>query len=165
MRPMTHAAAAVLLVVAAGCSPRDRRDTASTTDSVAADISKGAHDAAEDTRDAARDVHETVGGDYTYARRDEFKHDISERVNRLDQEIADLERSTKTNVDKARDSAVVHIRAARRSVSRQLDRLAAATENTWDNLSGGITRSVDSLDMMLRAQRPDAKPMGGTGPN
>jgi uncharacterized membrane protein YccC len=151
--------------VALGCSPRDRRDTASTTDSVMTPVDSVATDVSRETGDVAHAVRENVTRDYAYSRRDEFRRDINERMQRLDQEIADLVNTTKAGVDKARDSAIVRIRAARRSVARQLDRLGSATENTWDDVSGAINRSVDSLDMMLRAQRPDAKPMGGTGPS
>jgi hypothetical protein len=162
MRHTTYAAAAVLMMLALACSPRDRRETASTTDTVATDVGQETENAA---RDVKEDVKETVAGDYSYDRRDEFKRDIEERVNRLDQEIADLEKTTRKDAEKARDTAVVHIRAARRTVARQLDRLAATTENTWDDVRGSISRSVDSLDLLVRAQRPDAKPMGGTGPS
>lgn len=157
MRQVTCAAAAVGLLVALGCSPRDRRETASTTDSVAADISR-------ETQEAAQDVREEVG-DYTYEQRAEFKHDVTERLHRLDQEIAELERNTKRGVDKARDSAIVDIRAARRSVNRSLDRLGTVTASTWDEIKSGVSRAVDSLDLAVRNQRSDAKPMGGAGPN
>jgi hypothetical protein len=157
MRPMTYAAAAVLITLALGCSPRDRRETASTVDSAATDVSR-------DVREGARDVREEVG-DYTYERRSEFKRDMETRVNQLDQEIAELERDTKKGLDKARDTAVVHIRAMRRSVDRSLDRLGAATASTWDEVKDGVSRAVDSLDLAVRNTRSDAKPMGGNGPS
>ena len=158
MRQITCATATLLVALALACSPRDRRETATATDSAVNDV-------AQDTRDAAQDVREDVAGDYTYARRDEFRRDVNERLQRLDQEIADLERTAKRDADKARDSAVVHIRSARSSVGRSLDRLAGATESTWDDLQASVRRSVDSLDLLVRAQRPDAKPMGGNGPS
>lgn len=162
MRPMTYAAAAALMAIALACSPRDRRETASRTDSLTDTV---AADVSQETGDAVRDVKENVAGDYSYDRRDEFKRDIDLRVQRLDQEIAELERTAKRDTDKARDTAVVHIRQARRSVDRSLERLAGATESTWDDVRSGINRAVDSLDFAVRAQRPDAKPMGGAGPN
>lgn len=158
MRHTTYAAAAVLAALALGCSPRDRRETANTTDSVAADVSR-------ETGDVVRDVKEDVAGDYSYDRRDEYKRDLDQRIQRLDQEIAELERTAKKDADKARDAAVVHIRQLRRSAARSLDRLAGATESTWDDVRRAINQSVDSLDLAVRAQRPDAKPMGGTSPN
>lgn len=158
MRQATYAAAAaVLMTLTLGCNPRDRRETASTIDSAATDVS-------QETREAARDVREEVG-DYTYERRQEFKRDVDERIQRLDQEIAELERDTKKGVDRARDSAVVNIRAIRRSLDRSLDRLGAATANTWDEVKSGVSRAVDSLDLVVRGTRSDAKPMGGAGSN
>jgi hypothetical protein len=157
MREITCAATAVLLTLALGCSRRDRQETASRADSVAADVT-------QETREGAQEVRETVG-EYTYERRDEFKRDVDARVQRLDQEIAELERDTKKGLDKARDSAVVNIRAIRRSVDRNLDRVGAATASTWDEVKSRVNRAVDSLDLAVRGQRSDAKPMGGAGPN
>ena len=157
MRQTTYAAAAVLITLALGCSPRDRRETANTVDSAATDVSR-------DVREGAQDVREEVR-DYTYERRDEFKRDVRTRVNQLDQEIAELERNTKKGVDHARDTAVVHIRAMRKSVDRSLDRLGTATANTWDDVKDGVSRAVDSLDLAVRNTRSDAKPMGGNGPS
>jgi ElaB/YqjD/DUF883 family membrane-anchored ribosome-binding protein len=157
MRQVTYAAAAALMVMALGCDRDDRRDTASTMDSVATDVSR-------ETGEAAADVREEMG-DYSYERRDEFRRDVDQRLQRLDQEIAELERNTKKGVDRARDSAVVNLRALRRSVNRSLDRLGNATASTWDDVEDGISRAVDSLDLAVRETRSDAKPMGGAGPS
>jgi molecular chaperone GrpE (heat shock protein) len=168
MRQTTYAAAAALMAIALACSPRDRRETANVTDTVALDstsLDSAATDVSRETGDAVRDVKENVAGDYSYDRRDEFKRDIDLRLQRLDQEIADLRRTAKRDTDKARDTAVVHIREARLAVDRSLARLAGATEATWDDVRSGVNRAVDSLDLAVRAQRPDAKPMGGTGPS
>jgi hypothetical protein len=157
MRQTTYAAAAVLITLALGCSPRDRRETANTVDSAATGVSRDVREGAQDVRD---EVH-----DYTYERRDEFNRDVRTRVHQLDQEIAELERNTKKGVDQARDTAVVHIRAMRKSVDRSLDRLGTATANTWDEVKDGVSRAVDSLDLAVRNTRSDAKPMGGNGPS
>ncbi len=77
----------------------------------------------------------------------------------------ELERDTKRGVDKARDSALAEIRTARKAVSRDLDRLSAATENSWDELKRTVNGSVYTLQEAVRRQRPDARPMGGTGPS
>jgi hypothetical protein len=50
-------------------------------------------------------------------------------------------------------------------VNRSLDRLGAATANTWDEVKSGVSRAVDSLDLAVRSTRSDANPMGGAGPN
>jgi hypothetical protein len=155
MRYVTYAAAAAMLALALGCGPRDRQETASTLDTAAAEVSG-------ETREAAEDVREELG-DYSYERRAEFKRDVDERLQQLDQEIAELERDTKAGVDKARDSALVNLRALRRSVNGSLDRLGSATAATWEDVKDGVGRAVDSLDLAVRRTRSDAKPMGGAG--
>lgn len=164
MNPYTYAAVAFILAMTLSCSPRDRRDAASGADSAAADLSQETREAGRDVREAARDVREEVGN-FTYERREEFRRDIGQRVQRLDQELAELERSTKKGVDKARDSAIVNTRALRRSVDRSLDRVGAATAATWNDVQGAVSRSVDSLELALRNLRSDARPMGGAGPS
>jgi hypothetical protein len=157
MRQMICAAAVLLMAATLGCSPRDRRETASSLDTAATDISRDVEEGAEEVRDEFRE--------YSYDRRAEFRRDVDARLQRLDEEIAELERSTKRGVDKARDSAVIHIRGARRAVARNLDRFGSATEGTWDDVKRSISAAVDSLNLAVRGQRPDARPMGGTGPN
>jgi hypothetical protein len=156
MRQASYATAVLVMAATLACSPRDRRETASSLDSAATDITRDVEEGAREAREEFRD--------YTYDRREEFRREVTARVERLDQEIAELERTTKRGVDKARDSAVVHIREARKSVARSLDRFGAATEQTWDDVKRTISAAVDSLDFSVRAQRPDARPMGGTGP-
>ena len=156
MRQMICAAAVLLMAATLGCSPRDRRESASSLDSAATDISRDVEEGAEDAREEFRE--------YSYDRRTEFRRDVDARLQRLDEEIAELERTTKRGVDKARDSAVVHIREARKAAARSLDRFGSATEATWDDVKRSISAAVDSLDFAVRGQRPDARPMGGTGP-
>jgi ElaB/YqjD/DUF883 family membrane-anchored ribosome-binding protein len=157
MRQITCAAMAALLAVVLGCSPRDRQETGSSLDSAAEGISNDVREGAEDVREEFRD--------YSYDRRDEFRREVDLRLQRLDEEIAELERTTKRGLDKVRDSAVVRIRGARAAVNRNLERFSSATERTWDEVKQNITAAVDSLDLAVRSQRPDARPMGGTGPS
>ena len=157
MRQIICAAAAVLMVTTLGCSPRDRREPASSLDSTAADVSQDVEESAEDAREEFRE--------YAYDRRSEFRRGVDLKLQKLDNEIAELERSTKRGVDKARDSSVVRIRGARKAVSRSLDRFGTATESTWEEVKRDITAAVDSLDREVKTQRPDARPMGGTGPS
>jgi hypothetical protein len=157
MRQMICAAAAALIVTTLGCSPRDRRETASSLDSTAADVSQDVKQSADEAREEFRS--------YGYDRRSEFRRDVDLKLKKLDEEIADLEHTTKRGLDKARDSAVVEIRGARRAVSRSLDRFGAATESSWEQVKRDVTAAVDSLDRQVKTQRPDARPMGGTGPS
>jgi hypothetical protein len=164
MNQYTYAATALLLAVTLSCSPRDRRDVASNADTAAADLSRETREAGRDVQEAARDVGDEVG-DYSYERREEFRRDIGQRIQKLDQELADLERSTRRGVDRARDSAIVNTRALRRSVDRNLERVRAATAATWNDVQAAVSRSVDSLELAVRNLRSDARPMGGAGPS
>jgi molecular chaperone GrpE (heat shock protein) len=157
MRQIICAAAAALMVMTLGCSPRDRRETASTLDSTAADIGRDVEQGAEEARDEFRD--------YAYDRRSEFRRDVDLKLKQLDEQIAELERTTKRGVDKARDSAVVRVTGARTAVSQNLDRFAGATEATWEEVKHDLTAAVDSLDREVKKLLPDARPMGGTGPS
>jgi hypothetical protein len=160
MRQITCAAVTVLMAAALACSPRDRQETADRADTVAEDVGDAAREGAAEVREEAREVR-----DYAYAERNDFRRDIDLRLKGLDEEIAELERDTKRGVNKARDSAVVNIRALRKAVARDLDRLASATESTWDDVERSVNESVYSLQEAVRRQRPDARPMGGTGPS
>ena len=171
MRQMTYAAAAVMLVGALACSPRDRQETADRTENAAEDVGDAAREGAQDVRDATREGAEEVREevrdvrDYGYAQRADFRRDIDLRLKGLDEEIAELERDTKRGLDKTRDSALVNIRAARKDVSRKLNQLGSATENTWEDLEAATNRSLVALQEAVRRERPDARPMGGTGPS
>jgi hypothetical protein len=50
-------------------------------------------------------------------------------------------------------------------VARHLNRLGSATENTWEDLEAATNRSLAALQEAVRRERPDARPMGGTGPS
>lgn len=160
MRQITCAAAAVLMVAAFACNPRDRQETANNTDSVLEDIRDDTREGAEEVREEAREVR-----DYTFAERKDFRRDLDLKLKKLDEQIAGVEADTKRGVDRARDSAVVKVRTARRAVSRDLDRLDATTERTWDDTKRNVNESLSALDREVRRLLPDARPMGGTGPS
>jgi hypothetical protein len=156
MRHMPYAAATVLMAAALACSPRDRRETGSKVDSVAEDVREEAKEGAEEAREIR---------DYSYAQRNEYRRDLDLQLKKLDEQIAGIERDTKRGLDHARDSAVVNVRVARKAVSRDLDRLSAATERNWDEAKRNLNESLAALDREVRGLLPDAKPMGGIAPS
>jgi membrane-associated HD superfamily phosphohydrolase len=160
MRQITCAGLAIIIATALACSPRDRQETANRTEEAAQDVGDAAREGAEEVREEAREAR-----DYAYAQRADFRRDIDRRLQGIDAEIAQLERDTKRGADKARDSAIAEIRTARKAVSRDLDRLGAAAESNWDELTRTVNESVYTLQEAVRRQRPDARPMGGTGPS
>ena len=157
MRQITCAAAAVLMATAFACSPRDRQETASKADSVAEDVR-------EETREGVNEVREEVREtrDYTFAERKDFRREIDLQLKKLDEQIAGIEASTKRGIDKARDSAIGNLRAARQAVGRDLDRLDATTDRTWEDTKRNLNEAVSALDREVRRLLPDARPMGGT---
>ena len=167
MRQMTYAAMAVILVGALACSPQDRQDTANRAESAADEVGDAAREGAAEVREGADEVGEEAREfrDYSYAQRDEFRRDLDLRLKDIDAEIAELERDTKRGLDKTRDSAIVNIRATRKALARDLNRLGSATENTWDDIKDSTNRSLAALQEAVRRERPDGRPMGGTGPS
>jgi hypothetical protein len=180
MRPIACAAAALMFAFAVACKDRDRQDTASRIDTTAEeaeqDVREGAEQVenaaeeagqdvrkgAEDADNAAEDAVDDVRG-YSYERRDEFRRDLRERLDRMDQELTELDRSTREGADQARRNAVAAARDARRAIDRNVERLGEATESNWEELKLRVSESLDSAERQLRALRSDAKPMGGTG--
>ena len=165
MRQIT--CAAILMAAALACSPGDRQDTANRAESAAEDVGDAAREGAAELREGADQVGEEAEdfGDYAYAQRNEFRRDLDVRLKGIDEEIAELERGAKAGADRTRDSALVDIRSARKEVAQNLNRLESATENNWDDLKRAVNQSLASLQEAVRRQRPDARPMGGTGPS
>jgi hypothetical protein len=180
MRPMACAAAALTFAFAFACKDRDRDDTSSRIETAAEeagqDVREGAKDAenaaeeagrdvredAKDTDNAAEDAVDEIRG-YSYERRDEFRRDVRERLVGMDKELAELERTTGKGASQARRDAVAAARDARAAIDRNLERLGTATASNWDELKRQVNESLESTDRALRALRPDANPMGGTG--
>jgi ElaB/YqjD/DUF883 family membrane-anchored ribosome-binding protein len=159
MWQITYAGALVLMIAAFACSPRDRQETADRTEAAVEDVGDAAREGANEVREEAGEARE-----YGYAQRNEFRRDLDQRLEGIDREIAELERDTKAGADRSRDSLVANIREARKTVDRDLDRLGSATENNWEDLKRTVNQSVYSLQQALQRTRPDARPMGGTGP-
>ena len=166
MRHMPYAATMTLLLASAfACSRRDRQETAARTDTAVADVREDADEIRDNARQGADEVRDEArdARDYAYAQRTEFRQDLDLRLKNLDEQIAELQHDTKAGVDKARDSALVNIREARKAVDRNLAHLSTATESTWDEAKSAVNRSVYALQEAVHRELPDGKPMGGTG--
>ena len=184
MRAITCAAAVLMVAFSTGCNDRDRTDTASRIDNAAEetgdDVREGTEnagdevaDAADDVGDAAREGARDVGNaakdvaddptDDSFADRDEFKRDVRERLDRMDQELAELGRDVSGDAADARVKAIAAARDARQAAERSYAKLAGTTANTWGELRREVSDALDSAERQVQALRPDAKPMGGTG--
>ena len=174
MRKVAWVGAALALALTAGCKDRDHRDaddqakatvdqTGNAVDSAANDVDDAAKDAGNDLKRATEDLNNKLAGT-PYERRDEFRHEVDERVAALDKELADLRAHLNKDATESYRNGVAAARETRRTLGADLDRLSGATAANWDELKGRVRVSLDSLDRQLRALRPDARPMGGAGP-
>ena len=191
MRTIVLASAALAFVLGTGCKDRDHGDldradadehveatadqagndvdkaadeTGNAVDSAADDVGDAAKGAGQDVKEAAKDVGDEFGAT-SYERRDEFRKEVDQRLAAMDKEIAELRQGINDNSTEAYRNSIAAVRDTRSTVAHDVDRLAGATEATWDDLKGKVWASLDSLDHQLRALRPDAKPMGGVGPS
>jgi gas vesicle protein len=175
MRKVAWIGAALALALTAGCKDRDHRDAddqvaatadraGNAVDSAANDVGNAAKDAGNDVKDAAKDIGNKLAG-APYERRDEFKREVNEKVAALDKELADLRAHVNKDATESYRNGVAAARETRRTVGADVDRLAGATAANWDELKTRVTVSLDSLDRQVKALGPDAKPMGGAGPN
>jgi uncharacterized phage infection (PIP) family protein YhgE len=188
MRAMICTAIALMFTLTSACGDRDRDDTASRVDNTAEeageDVREGTEDVADATGDAAENAAEATedaaegaanatedaaedaaddSPENSYQRREEFRRDVRQRLDQLDEELAQLERDTREGADEARVEAIAAARNARQVVGRHVDRLANATAENWEELKQSVSESLDSAERRVQALRPDAKPMGGTG--
>ena len=162
MRAMSCAAATLVVAFTLACGDRDRQDTADRVGDAAQEAGEEIRHGAEHAGDAAEDAVDDVEN-YSYERRDEFREDVRERLDRMDEELADLERGINKYAAEARVRAVAEAREARSALGRSFERLTTATEANWEELKREVSESLDAAELRLRELRPDAKPMGGTG--
>jgi len=186
MRTGAWVAAALAVALTAGCKDRDHRDAddqvaaaadrtgnavdsaadraGNTVDSAANDVGDAANDVGDQAKRAAEDLNNKIAGT-PYERRDEFRHEVDERLAALDKELADLKSHVNKDATESYRNGVAAARETRRTVGADVDRLAGATAANWDELKTRVSVSLDSLDRQVKALRPDAKPMGGAGPS
>ena len=183
MRTFVWVAAALAVALTTGCKDRNRDttdDRVEATGERAGDtVREGANDVAEaaDTvgdklGDAARDVGNAtedaarrVTGTWTYERRQEYRQESRTRLEGLDRQLADARKSVNADASEAYSKAVAAARETRSAVGRDIDRLSKATAANWNEVRDDLSASLDSLDRQIQALQPDAKPMGGAGPN
>ena len=117
---------------------------------------------AEDVGDAVDDAPDKLD-DQSFERRADFGREVRERLDAVDRELAEAERTVSKDASEAQSKAVAAARDARTAAERSLDRIGNATRENWDSLRDEIDDAVDAAEARVRELRPDSKPMGGTG--
>ncbi len=165
MKAMACTAAVLMLAFSTACKDRDDRDVASRMDNAAEDVGNAAEDAGNTVEEAGKDVGNAASDavNSSYEKRDEYRTEVRERLARLDAELGELGRDTKAGTAKVRVNALAAAREARQSAGRAAERLGAATSANWDDLKRATRDALDVAERQVKALRPDAKPMGGTG--
>ena len=183
MKTFAWVAAALAVTLTTGCKDRDRDTTddrvEATGDRAGDTVREGANDvgeaadtagdklgkAARDVGNATEDAARRVTGTWTYERREEYRQEARARLEGLDRQLADARKSVNADASEAYTKAVAAARETRRAVGRDIDRLSKATAADWNEVRDDLSASLDSLDRQIQALQPDAKPMGGAGPN
>jgi hypothetical protein len=183
MKTFAWVAAALAVSLTTGCKDRNRDTTddrvEASADRAGDTVREGANDvgraadtvgdkvgdAARDVGNATEDAARRVTGTTTYERRDEYRREARTRLEELDRQLADARKSVNADASEAYTKAVKAARETRSAVGRDMDRLSKATAANWNEVRDDVRASLDSLDRQIQRLQPDAKPMGGAGPN
>ena len=80
--------------------------------------------------------------------REDYRHEVTEDLVKVDKDIADLEAKTKTATGKAKaeiEARLPGIRSARESVATEYRSLELASALTWDDSKARVNKAVDGL--------------------
>jgi hypothetical protein len=143
MRQLSIAALIIVLVTLPGCRKKQSDTTSSLDDTTMAAPTPPPEPAAP-----------PPPTEFTFDRRQEFIQSIRQQLGQLDQEIDQLAGQVKSRGGAVSDRAVANIRAARRTVDRNLRRVEAATAANWEQVRNTVNQSVDRLSESVEAAQP-----------
>ena len=146
MRPFGFVATILLAVLVLGC----RKKQSSTTDGMS-DTTPAA--ATAEAPPEAVDTAPTVT-EFGFDRRQDFAQSMRQQLTSLDRQISDLAAQAKSRGGAVSDRALANVRAARRSVDRNLKQVETATAANWDQVKQRVNRAVDDLSEAIEAAQP-----------
>jgi hypothetical protein len=148
MRRFAFAAATFVLIATLGCRKQRSNETGGVSDTAttppAAAIA--AEPAAADTAG--------VPPEFTFDERQNFVQSIRQQLTDIDRQIKELSAQAKSRGGAVSDRALNNVRAARRTVDRDLSRVNAATAANWEQVRQGVTRSVENLNEAIEVAQP-----------
>jgi hypothetical protein len=148
MRRFAFAAATFVLIATLGCRKQRSNETGGVSDTAttppAAAIA--AEPAAADTAG--------VPPEFTFDQRQNFVQSIRQQLTDIDRQIKELSAQAKSRGGAVSDRALNNVRAARRTVDRDLSRVNAATAANWEQVRQGVTRSVENLNEAIEVAQP-----------
>jgi hypothetical protein len=80
--------------------------------------------------------------------REDYRHNMTEDLVKVDKDIADLDAKAKTEKGKSKtelDAALPNIRTLRENVATEYRSLELASAITWDDAKGRVDKAVDEL--------------------
>jgi small-conductance mechanosensitive channel len=148
MRRFAFAAATFVLIATLGCRKQRSNETGGVSDTAttppAAAIA--AEPAAADTAG--------VPPEFAFDQRQSFVQSIRQQLTDIDRQIKELSAQAKSRGGAVSDRALNNVRAARRTVDRDLSRVNAATAANWEQVRQGVTRSVENLNEAIEVAQP-----------
>ncbi len=144
MRQLPLAAVAALLITGLGCGDRRNREVGGVSDTM------------PPVEVTTPDEPEATPGvrDFSFDQRQEFAESVRQQLAAIDSEIEQLASQAKSQGGAVSDRALARIRASRKAVDRNLQRVEAATAANWEQVKSGVTQSVESLEETLDAAQP-----------
>ena len=147
MRRFAFAAATFVLILSLGCRKQRSNETGGVSDTTTppATTSEPAP-AAADTASAPPE--------FTFDQRQNFVQSIRQQLTDIDRQIKELSAQAKSRGGAVSDRALNNVRAARRTVERDLTRVNTATAANWEQVRQGATRSVENLNEAIEVAQP-----------
>jgi vacuolar-type H+-ATPase subunit I/STV1 len=103
--------------------------------------------------DVRREVREALQAakSYTFQRKDEYQRKLQDVLNDMDERIDDLQEQAETATGQARKEAEAklrELRAKREVVRERLQKVNAATADTWDRVTAAVSDAVQDFQKM-----------------
>lgn len=133
MRTVALAAMVLLLAATTGCGDRERENlgTMDTVTPLPREAETGGN----------LDVPRTFG----FEERQDFANSIRGQLADFDRQIEELASQAKSEGGSVSDRALANIRASRRAVEQNLERVGTATADNWEEIRRGVEGAVEQL--------------------
>jgi hypothetical protein len=147
MRRFAFAAATFVLIVSLGCRKQRTNETGGVSDTTTPPA------ATAEPAPAAADT-TSAPPEFTFDQRQNFAQSIRQQLTDIDRQIKELSAQAKSRGGAVSDRALNNVRAARRTVERDLSQVNAATAANWEQVRQGVTRSVENLNEAIEVAQP-----------
>jgi hypothetical protein len=140
-------ASALVLGLSVGCRSKQTAVAGGETDTTATTPAP----AAAPTPEPAAS---TTPREFSFDQRQQFTESIRQRLASADQQIHDLSSQAKSKGGAVSDRALATIRATRKTVDRNLQRVNTASSTNWEQVKRNVNQSVDRLEESIEGAQP-----------